>query len=490
MSKQGRILIVDDEIKWGKELAEVLRRKGFNADAVENVSQALERLNKTLYHIVVLDIRLPSSSEGIGLLKELERRGLKEATKVIMHSAYGTLEHMRLAFKDYEVADFVPKTTAEAFLQSVQQVFDQKVKINPALDIKWQMKNTVEQVVRDLKISGKEVGSNTTLRKQLVEELDDLFCRLFHEAEMVLVRPLTPGWSGTGIALVQPFFKGRGRGKDVVVKFGDRDKIKKEHYNFQQYVRPFLSGGRSTAIQDLRYTPHLGGIVYTLLGAGNDQLVDFAEFYRRTDDITQIIQVLNSLFQSTCANWYINRSRIEPLDLAVDYQRFFNYSPKKFERILASQLPSIHLGEKLIFPSLRNKRTFTNPFLVNIGQSFTHYTATCMMHGLTAPEATLEERLQMEEALCEAEHLSQGEASTRLVTDNQALAKAYATVTHLRTLASSVAAQNPQDTISEYSIALFYNALNTLKFSSLKTVQHEHALLCASLLATRLDLDI
>jgi len=109
---------------------------------------------------------------------------------------------------------------------------------------------------------------------------------------------------------------------------------------------------------------------------------------------------------------------------------------------------------------------------------------------LTAPEATLEERLQMEEALCEAEHLSQGEASTRLVTDNQALAKAYATVTHLRTLASSVAAQNPQDTISEYSIALFYNALNTLKFSSLKTVQHEHALLCASLLATRLDLDI
>src|SRR6266700_2488628 len=465
MSKQGRILIVDDEIKWGKELAEVLRRKGFNADAVENVSQALERLNKTLYHIVVLDIRLPSSSEGIGLLKELERRGLKEATKVIMHSAYGTLEHMRLAFKDYEVADFVPKTTAEAFLQSVQQVFDQKVKINPALDIKWQMKKTVEQVVRDLKISGKEVGSNTTLRKQLVEELDDLFCRLFHEAEMILVRPLTPGWSGTRIALVQPFFKGRGRGKDVVVKFGDRHKIKKEHYNFQQYVRPFLSGGRSTTIQDLRYTLHLGGIVYTLLGAGNDQLVDFAEFYRRADDITQIISVLNSLFQSTCANWYINRSRIEPLDLAADYQELFNYSPKKIEHILVSRLPLVHLSEKLTFPSLTTStRTFTNPLLVNVGQSFTHYTSTCITHGdfnqhnllvdklgftwlidfqttepghilrdfamldsairfqlLTAPEATLEERLQMEDALCETEHFSQvKESATKFVTDNQA----------------------------------------------------------------------
>jgi len=174
MSKQGRILVVDDEKKWGKELAETLRREGFSADAVENVSQALEHLSSTMYHIVVLDIRLPSSSEGIDLLEELDRRGLKEATKVIMHSGYGTLEQMRQAFKDYDVADFVPKTNSETFLKSVQQVFAQKVKINPNLDIKWQMKSKVAQVVSNLEINSKRVGRNTALRQQLTNELEDL----------------------------------------------------------------------------------------------------------------------------------------------------------------------------------------------------------------------------------------------------------------------------------------------------------------------------
>ncbi len=529
MSKQGRILIVDDEEKWGKELAETLRRNDFSADAVENVTQALERLSNTMYHIVVLDIRLPSSSEGIGLLEELDRRGLKEATKVIMHSGYGTLEQMRLSFKDYDVADFVPKTNSETFLKSVQQVFAQKVKINPALNIKWPVNSRVEQIVSNLIVNGKRVGRNSTLRRQLIEELDDLFCRLFYEAEMVLVQPLTPtGRSGAGVVLIQPFFRNTGRAEDVIVKFGDVNMIKKEYYNFQQYVRRFLRGGRSTAVYDQRYTPHLGGIVYSFLGANKDQLVDFAEFYRKMD-ISKIIDAMNHLFRDTCGNWYDNRSQVQPLDLAADYRRLFQYSPRKLELILANQLPSVHVEEKLVFTSLNSTRKFTNPLLAMAGLSLTRYTTSCITHGdfnphnlfvdpsgftwlidfqATEPshilrdfamldsairfqlltEATLEERLQMEDTLCKVEHFSQlQQIATGFTEGNQSLAKACTAIIHLRRLAGFVA-QNSHDDISEYYLALFYNALNTLRFSSLETVQHEHALLCASLLANRLGL--
>ena len=209
MSRSGRILIVDDLAKWRKQLVNTLQRNNFSVEAVKNVSEALERLNNTTYHIVILDIRLkdndPSNIEGIGLLQELDKRGLKDATKVIMLSGYGTLDQMRRAFREYEVADFLSKDnfSPQTFLESVQQVFAQKVKINLELDIQWQMRSPVEQIVSNLEVNGKHVGQYFSLQKQLVEELEDLFCRLFHKAKTILVQPLlTQGWSGTGVLLI------------------------------------------------------------------------------------------------------------------------------------------------------------------------------------------------------------------------------------------------------------------------------------------------
>jgi hypothetical protein len=71
-------------------------------------------------------------------------------------------------------------------------------------------------------------------------------------------------------------------------------------------------------------------------------------------------------------------------------------------------------------------------------------------------------------------------------TSNQFLAKAYATAVHLRTIARRLVSQNPDDDMSEYFIALLYNALHTLPFSSLQPGQREHALLSASLLLGKL----
>lgn len=93
----------------------------------------------------------------------------------------------------------------------------------------------------------------------------------------------------------------------------------------------------------------------------------------------------------------------------------------------------------------------------------------------------------MEETLCRPERFSQV-GDYELATENPSLTKAYRVVQHLRTLAHKFAAQNPSDDISEYYIALFYNAINTLRFYGLSSAQREHALLCASLLADKLGL--
>ncbi|HJT54854.1 MAG TPA: phosphotransferase, partial [Ktedonobacteraceae bacterium] len=296
------------------------------------------------------------------------------------------------------------------------------------------------------------------------------------------------------------------------------------------YVKGFLGGGRSTTILALRYTLHLGGIIYSFLGADNDQLIDFANFYHNSDT-DKISDALDHLFLDTCSIWYKNREKTQPLDLAADYQRLLNYSPKKLKKIIAEQLPSVRMKDELTFTTLDNSRIFTNPLSATANLSFKCITSTCTTHGdfnphnlfvdqadfiwlidfeatepahilrdiatldsairfqLLAPqEATLEERLRMEEVLCAPAHLNHANSLvTSFLTANQALMKAYTSVMHLRALADNLVGLNQHHAIKEYYIALFYNALNTLRFSSLATVQHEHALLCASLLADRLN---
>ena len=111
------------------------------------------------------------------------------------------------------------------------------------------------------------------------------------------------------------------------------------------------------------------------------KLAEFADFYHKTDNISEIIDVLNHLFLDTCGNWYENRERLQPLDLAENYQQMFNYSSEQLEQILADRLPSVYVKEKLTFISLNSTRKFTNPLLATAGLSFTRFTSTCTTHG-------------------------------------------------------------------------------------------------------------
>ena len=538
MVRQGCILIVDNLETWREELVEILQRNGFHAESASTVTEALERLNESIYHVLIADIRMKeideSNIDGIHLLSELERGGLSEAIKVIMLSAFGTKEQMRLAFTDHKVADFLTKNTfsQQVFLESVQQVFSRNANINLALDILWQSGSRAEQVVLNLEVGGTRIKHSTPLLNQMTTELEDLLSRLFYQAKGILVRPLTPGQSGTGVLRIQPFYRNRGLGREVIVKFGDFRKIQQEYHNFKEYVELFIGGGRNTTVLDVRRTTHLGGITYSLLGTDNDQLVDFADFYR-SRDISQITDVLDRLFLEICGPWYANHEHLQLLDLTTDYQRSFGYTPKQLEQIRSRQLKAVQGKQKLHFTSLNGERTFTNPILIMAASPLACPTYTCITHGdfnprnllvdntghiwlidfqetsqshilrdvalldsairfqlLPADQATLEERLHLEETLLDNIQSSNRveQLATSFPTGNTALAKAYAIVTHLHKLARGLVQQNPNNDIREYYIALFYTALNTLQFFSLPSVQREHALLCASLLADRLGL--
>lgn len=545
MARQGRILVVDDNVVWRSEVVETLRREGYHAEPAASEKEALQKLDSALFHLAILDICLEDgnqdNTDGIDILRELKEQDLSEAVKIIMLSDHDTKELLRKTFRDYAVVDFLSKGefNKRILLDEVHEAIAEKAEINLALDIRWQKVSGPEDAILNLEIDSTSVVPGSDLHRLVATELEDLLCRLFHEASSIIVRPTTPGQSATGVLAVQPFYSGTGGRGTVIVKFGDIQKIEREHTNFKTYIQHSLGGARSTVAHEQRRTPHLAGIVYSFIGVAGTHVDDFESFYHNQHTTTEDIkQVLNKLFLETCGNWYNNRSPLQPLDLSSDYLQLLNLTPEKLKQ------GSLALGhsvfglnqDRLQFQALIANHTFTNPLERIFDRAQWTPTFICTTHGdfnshnillddhgnswlidflrtgqghilrdvaeldtvvrfelLAEGEATLAERLSMEQALCGTNRFSQlDQLQASFSTDNEALARSFAVAIHLRKLAWNLLRRSTISTheeMEEYFIALLYYALNMLRFTGLSIMQREHALLCASLLADTLNLN-
>lgn len=77
MPKSNRILLVDDEDEFRRELAEQLRlHGGFEVDEAASASDALKQVERHTYDALVLDVGLPDH-DGRDLCRLLRKRGVK-----------------------------------------------------------------------------------------------------------------------------------------------------------------------------------------------------------------------------------------------------------------------------------------------------------------------------------------------------------------------------------------------------------------------------
>jgi DNA-binding NtrC family response regulator len=101
-SRDGRILVVDDEESICDLLELILEEEGYDVDTAQSKSSALEQFESDRYDVVLQDIKLKNAS-GIDLLEEY--RATDSACRVIMITAYSTWEStvraMRLGAFDY-----------------------------------------------------------------------------------------------------------------------------------------------------------------------------------------------------------------------------------------------------------------------------------------------------------------------------------------------------------------------------------------------------
>jgi DNA-binding NtrC family response regulator len=91
-----RLLVVDDEAPIRESLARHFRLSGVDAETAQDGEDALEKLSRVPYRVVVSDILMPRL-DGTGLLRRIRQE--YPMTRVVMITGFVTLENALACMK-------------------------------------------------------------------------------------------------------------------------------------------------------------------------------------------------------------------------------------------------------------------------------------------------------------------------------------------------------------------------------------------------------
>lgn len=101
---QHKILVVDDDIEILESLKFFLETENFLVDLADNASNAITKIDKTVYSLIILDLKLPDI-EGEHLCKIIKR---KKDVPVLILSAKDSVDTKILCF-EYGADDYLTK---------------------------------------------------------------------------------------------------------------------------------------------------------------------------------------------------------------------------------------------------------------------------------------------------------------------------------------------------------------------------------------------
>ena len=118
-----KILVVDDDSLMQDYLSEILNRSGFYVELASAGEEAMGRIKKEDYDIILSDIRMPNMG-GMELLQTVKR--YLPYAKVVMMTAYGTVQNaveaMKLGAFEYVMKPF----SADEIELVIKRALDQK----------------------------------------------------------------------------------------------------------------------------------------------------------------------------------------------------------------------------------------------------------------------------------------------------------------------------------------------------------------------------
>jgi DNA-binding NtrC family response regulator len=123
----ARILLVDDEEVFTRNMTKLLTHRGYVVTAVSSGDSAVRNLQDQAFDVIVLDLKMPGM-DGIATLKEIRKLDL--LTEVVILTGHGSMDTAFKAIEmgayDYvtkpcEIADLVAKIEAALARKKVKE---------------------------------------------------------------------------------------------------------------------------------------------------------------------------------------------------------------------------------------------------------------------------------------------------------------------------------------------------------------------------------
>ncbi|MCU0727208.1 MAG: response regulator [Planctomycetes bacterium] len=134
-----RILLVDDEDEFAQLLSERLESRGLRVDTAGNGLEALDKVKKGDFDVVVLDMVMPVM-DGIETLERLREE--RPELQIILLTGHATVEKGVQAIK-LGAADFLEKPAdIDALMEKIRTA-----KVKKTLLVEKRMKGTIDDIL-------------------------------------------------------------------------------------------------------------------------------------------------------------------------------------------------------------------------------------------------------------------------------------------------------------------------------------------------------
>ena len=304
-----QVLIVDDETGFCEILRIYLKDAGYHSITANSIDEAKEILSNNSVQCIILDLYIVHGSyvpDGLEILDYLKSRVNIIPTIIITQKSND--QNLSIVYNDYRnyVIGFISKNLygfKEDTVKYIREAFYSPSGINWELEFEFH--------------DGLSLDVMTALIKDLmVDEIEmiELIGRAFPKSPKVDIFPMKPGFSGAGVVRVIPHYLTTNdqiiMGETCVLKYGNQIKISTEARNYKTFVEQLSKNLRRTSlINEPVYTRQLGALVYAFIGADSQNIISFSEFYKNTNDIDSIEDILENLFNDTCSIWYSEKKR-------------------------------------------------------------------------------------------------------------------------------------------------------------------------------------
>jgi two-component system, OmpR family, response regulator len=124
MTETGNMLIVDDEDDFRITLVKRLQKRNLNVFGAESGLKALDLMNKLIFDVVVLDVKMPGM-DGIETLQEMKKKNpLVEVILLTGHASIESgIEGMKLGAFDY----VMKPVNIDDLLEMIHKAYDRKI---------------------------------------------------------------------------------------------------------------------------------------------------------------------------------------------------------------------------------------------------------------------------------------------------------------------------------------------------------------------------